>query len=37
LYGAGSTEQKAVQNGWDGVGIKVNQSAAGTAKKKVGA
>jgi len=35
LYGAGSTEQKAVQNGWGGVGIKVNQSAASTTKKKV--
>ena len=35
LYGVGSDEQKAVSGGWSGVGIKVNQSAAGTTKKKV--
>ena len=29
LYGVGSDEQKAVQNGWHGVGIKVNTAAAG--------
>ncbi len=35
LFGQGSDEQKAVQNGWDGVGIRVNAFAANAAVSAV--
>jgi Zn-dependent metalloprotease len=35
LFGQGSTEQQAVQNGWDGVGIAVNGFATVAAKKRI--
>jgi len=35
LFGQGSAEQQAVQNGWDGVGIAVNGFATVAAKKRI--